>query len=152
MDACSYQFKSYPKLPKFLYKLTILMLQATTRSSNKDLIAMNILLMLKNVSALFKEQEPIPFDQITLCLDIINKQCVPFKRYHHYSGPMINLIYTICENIFEVLEKDAERDAKSGNFELWFKVISILKQKIILSPYIQLFKSLQVKTVTKIKK
>lgn len=55
---------------------------------------------------------------------------------------MINLIYTICENIFEVLEKDAERDAKSGNFELWFKVISILKQKIILSPYIQLFKSL----------
>ena len=62
VDACSYQFKSYPKLPKFLYKLTILMLQATTRSSNKDLIAMNILLMLKNVSALFKEQEPIPFD------------------------------------------------------------------------------------------
>lgn len=65
---------------------------------------------------------------------------------------MINLIYTVCENIFDVLEKAKERDVKSGNFDLWFKVISVLKQKILLSPYIQLFKSLQVKTVTKIKK
>ena len=131
--------------------LTILMLQASTKSSNKDLVAMNILLMLKNISVLFKNQEPIPFDQITLCLDVINKQCMPFKRYHHYSGQMINLIYTICENIFEVLEKDKERDAKSGNFDLWFKVISVLKQKILLSPYIQLFKTLQQKTVALIK-
>ena len=72
-DACSDKFQHYPKLSKFLRILTILMLQASTRSSNKDLIAMNILLMLKNISVLFKIQDPIPFDQITLCLDVINK-------------------------------------------------------------------------------
>jgi len=70
---CSDQFKKYPKLSKFLRILTILMLQASTRSSNKDLVMMNILLLLKNISVLFKNQEPIPFDQITLCLDVMNK-------------------------------------------------------------------------------
>jgi hypothetical protein len=76
---------------------------------------------------------------------------MPFKRYHHYSGQMINLIYTICENIFEILEKDKEQAAKSNNFDLWFKVIGVLQKKILLSPYIQLFKTLQVKTVALIK-
>jgi hypothetical protein len=51
---CSDQFKKYPKLSKFLRILTILMLQASTRSSNKDLVVMNILLLLKNISVLFK--------------------------------------------------------------------------------------------------
>ncbi len=54
---------------------------------------------------------------------------------------MINLIYTVCENVFEILEKDSEAD--SANFDLWFKVMNVLKSKILLSPYIQLYKTLQ---------
>ena len=111
---------------------------------NKDQMLVGLVRLLRSISDMFVVQETVPYDQINLSLDVLVRHCCPFKTFHGLSVVYLAELLAICQTFFELLERGSDgREQKlfqQGQFDLWFKTMSVLIQKVLLSPYIELFK------------
>lgn len=63
---------------------------------------------------------------------------------HLLAEPLLQTIMDICENIFQALEENKKFNNKdSASFEVWFKVLKVIQNKVLLSPYCSLFVNVQ---------
>ena len=76
----SLPIKAYPKLGKFLRILTIMMIQNSKETLNRDQVSLSIINLLDQISYFYRFQEPVPYDQINLCIEIIMKQKMPLEE------------------------------------------------------------------------
>ena len=97
----------------------------------------------------------MPYDQINLSLDVLAKHCHPFRVFHDLSEVYLENMLAICQMFFQLLERGSDGQEQKlfqkGKFDLWFKTMSVMIQKILLSPYIELYKSIQERCCTLVK-
>lgn len=75
--------REYPKIGKFMRLLIILMLQVNSKIvCNSDQMQAALTRLLRAVSDMFLVQEPVPYDQINLSLDVMQRHISPFKSNH----------------------------------------------------------------------
>jgi hypothetical protein len=121
--------KEYPKISKLLRNLIILMHQANIKSiCNKDQLIVAVVGLTRNIAEILSGQQTVPYDFINQCLDIINKFCGPFRRFHHLSPRMFEQLVAICEIFFRLLESGGKEEglASRNHYDLWFKIMMVL--------------------------
>ena len=77
-----FPLKCYQKNQKFTRLLIFLMLQTNCETSNRDESTLSLISLLRTISEFYVWQDPVPFDQISLCIDVIMKQKMPLDEKH----------------------------------------------------------------------
>jgi hypothetical protein len=65
------------------------MLQTNCETSNRDEVILSLSSLLRTISEYFEWQDPVPYDQVNLCIDIIAKQKFPLDEKHTEGMSML---------------------------------------------------------------
>lgn len=99
--------------------------------------------LLHRVSNWFKWQDPVPYDTINLCMDVLLKQKMPLDDNHSQGTAILQSILLICTNIQNLILEQEKKESGIQMYDHWLKILEALKIKVILNPYNQIDKGAQ---------
>eukprot|EP00347_Sterkiella_histriomuscorum_P023819 403333278 len=141
-------------LSKFLRLILILVLRSTAKKideddSNSELILARTKVFKAVSNHLAGNSSALPFDQISLALEIFQKIQIPNVRIPQSERILENMIFTM-DNLSIALQKQMlmSDEAKRDH---WFKMISIMQDKILFNPVLRSFEMTSIQCVSAIK-